>query len=259
MAPALTLPRSVQLALRLTSGADAEALVADPDALAAGKGTDEPHLVATYDDDAPVAQSTLGTLLGAWGGTVRSAAAVLPAPGDVCGVPATVSDDAVAAGECVLATTPAGSFAAVPLGSARDSGHLVTWQVRRVPPWEQSVLGAVGSVADAERTLREALVTAVAALDSLDVARWRPDAVDAIGALREHVDGVHPDPMRARVLALSARLRVIVALATADDGGAVNLWQSDQRSAALRHIDTAARHAMCAATLVAGVPQSTER
>ena len=58
---------------------------------------------------------------------------------------------------------------------------------------------------------------------------------------------------RARALALAARLRVIVDLATADDGGAVNLWQADQRSAALRHVDHAARRAMCAATLVVPV------
>ncbi|KGM17117.1 hypothetical protein N867_10115, partial [Actinotalea fermentans ATCC 43279 = JCM 9966 = DSM 3133] len=58
------------------------------------------------------------------------------------------------------------------------------------------------------------------------------------------------EPRRARVLALAARLRVIVELASDDDGGAVNLWQADQRSAALRHVDHAARRAMCAATLV---------
>ena len=39
-----------------------------------------------------------------------------------------------------------------------------------------------------------------------------------------------------------------VLLATADDGGAVNLWQADQRSTALREVDRAARRAMSAAT-----------
>jgi len=57
------------------------------------------------------------------------------------------------------------------------------------------------------------------------------------------------DPRRSRVLALAARLRAVVEVATADDGGAVNLWQADQRSAALRHIERAARRAVCAATI----------
>ena len=50
------------------------------------------------------------------------------------------------------------------------------------------------------------------------------------------------------MLASAARLRAIVTLATADDGGAVNLWQADQRSTALREVDRAARRALSAAT-----------
>ena len=53
-----------------------------------------------------------------------------------------------------------------------------------------------------------------------------------------------------RVLSLAARLRAIVALVTADDGGAVNLWQADQRSTALREIDRSARRAMSLANAV---------
>jgi len=49
------------------------------------------------------------------------------------------------------------------------------------------------------------------------------------------------------VLASAARLRAIVALATQDDGAAVNLWQADQRSTALREVDRMARRAMAAA------------
>ncbi len=47
----------------------------------------------------------------------------------------------------------------------------------------------------------------------------------------------------------AVRLRAIVDLATADDGGSVNLWQADQRSTALREVDRASRHAVGAATL----------
>ena len=54
-----------------------------------------------------------------------------------------------------------------------------------------------------------------------------------------------------RVLASAARLRAIVALATQDDGAAVNLWQADQRSTALRDVDRMARRAMAAAASTA--------
>ncbi|NKY40086.1 hypothetical protein HGA02_11250, partial [Cellulomonas septica] len=63
-------------------------------------------------------------------------------------------------------------------------------------------------------------------------------------------DGI--DGRRVRVLASAARLRGIVALATQDDGGAVNLWQADQRSTALREVDRVARRAMAAAATSIG-------
>ncbi|HEX5332865.1 MAG TPA: hypothetical protein VFW79_09480, partial [Cellulomonas sp.] len=114
-----------------------------------------------------------------------------------------------------------------------------------------------------ERDLRAALTQATRALAALDVARWRPDAAEAIAALRSDGDpgwrlprGI--DARRVRVLASAARLRAIVALATADDGGAVNLWQADQRSTALREVDRAARRAMSAATLPAPDPDARD-
>lgn len=253
----MALPRSVQLALWVQhAGAGAEPLQR---ALRAVQGDDEPHTVAT-DDDAPSDWTgPLPSLLAAWAAEPRSAAAVLPVPGDVEGVPAAVSGHAVDAGECVLIETVDGPFAAVPeieeFGSIYETGHLVTWHVQPVPPWSTVVLGAVGSVTDAERALRTALIQSTDALDSLDVASWRADASDAIARLRSGADphwALPPsmDPRRVRVLLLAARLRAIVALATADDGGAVNLWQADQRSTALREIDRAARRAMAAATLL---------
>lgn len=252
----LALPRSVHLALWLPHLQGSVGQVER--AAAAIQGEDEPHTV-TVDDDVPgLADATLPGLLTAWGHGTPSVCAVVPVPGDVAGVPAEVTAEAVDAGECVLVGTPAGNFAAVPrveaFGSAVEPGHLVEWRVRRVPPWSMGVLGALGSLADAERELRAALITATEALDALAVARWRPDAADALAALRSAPDTAHLprdlDQRRARVLALAARLRAVIDLATADDGGAVNLWQADQRTAALRHVDHAARHALCAATLI---------
>ena len=106
---------------------------------------------------------------------------------------------------------------------------------------------------DAERELRQGLLQATEALVRLDVARWRPDAAESVAALRGPRAAAWRLPDRARrppargVLASAARLRAIVALATQDDGAAVNLWQADQRSTALREVDRMARRAMAAA------------
>ena len=250
----LALPRSVLLALWVQGVGTGSGPLQQ--ALAAVQGDDEPHAVDAP-DDAGLPGPGLADLIGAWASGPRDVAAVLPAPGDLAGVPAAVSRAAVDAGECVLVRTAAGSFAAVPVveefGSALEPGHLVRWEVTAVPDWRTVLLGSLGSLADAERELRLALISATEALASLDVARWRPDAAEAIAALRSDAGLRWPVPAaldgrRVRVLASAARLRAIVTLATADDGGAVNLWQADQRSTALREVDRAARRALSAAT-----------
>ncbi len=270
----LTLPRSVLLALWLQaagSGAGPAQQVLD-----AVQGDDEPHTVDGHDPGSldlpggpdaadPYRGATLGQLVTSWAAGRREAVAVLPAPGDPAGAPAAVGHEAQEAGEAVLVHTGDAAFAAVPLvetfGSVYEPGHLVRWQVRPVPDWRAGLVGQIGTLPDAERDLRLALTQATHALASLDVARWRPDAADAIATLRGDADpgwrlpaGI--DARRVRVLVTAARLRAIVALATSDDGGAVNLWQADQRSAALREIDRAARRAMSAATQPPAAPQA---
>lgn len=263
----LTLPRSVLLALWL-QGADAGPVRRTVDAV---QGDDEPHVVATArtsgDPDAPGAVpdgATLDELVMAWGSGPRDAAALLPVPGDVSGLPPEVADAAVEAGECVLVHVGGRSWAAVPevveFGTVHDTGHLVTWWLHEVPDWRRRLPGVVGTLSEAELALREALREATAALDGLDVARWRPDAAAALTGLRSRTDPgwplpPHLSPRAVRVLVDAMRLRTVVDLATEDDGGAVNLWQADQRSAALRHVDHAARRAVAAATGQA----STER
>ncbi len=255
----LALPRSVLLALWAQEvGAGSGPLQA---AVRAVQGDDEPHVVDAP-GDAGLSGAGLAGLLAGWGSGPRDVAAVLPAPGDVTGVPAAVSETSVDAGECVLVHTRSGSFAAVPqveeFGSVLERGHLVRWRVSEVPDWRTRLQGSLGSLADSERDLRLALISATEALASLDVARWRPDAADAIAALRSDAPLRWPVPAgldgrRVRVLLSAARLRAIVSLATADDGGAVNLWQADQRSTALREVDRAARRAMSAATATGAV------
>ncbi|WP_155859532.1 hypothetical protein [Cellulomonas sp. KRMCY2] len=252
----LALPRSVLLALWL-QGVGAGPVQRAVDAV---QGEDEPHAVVGVPDVAPDGGS-LDQLIAAWAGGPRQAAALLPVPGDASGLPPEVAEPAVDAGECVLVHTADGAWAAVPdvveFGSVNDVGHLVTWRVHPVPDWRHRLPGLVGSLSEAEQSLRHALLGATEALANLDIARWRPDAAAAIVALRSGADPRWPlpaglAPRAVRVLADAVRLRTIVALATADDGGAVNLWQADQRTAALRHIDHAARRAVAAATLAAG-------
>lgn len=247
-----TLPRSAVLALWL------QAVGASPGvAVRSVQGDDEPHTVVglpAADDGADLKE-----LVSRWAAGPREVCALLPAPGDPAGVPAAANPDATDAGECVVVTTPEGSWAAIPsitaFGSAFERGYLVTWHVRDIPPWSTRVAGTLGSLADAERELRTSLITATEALDSLDVARWRDDAADAIERVRSSSTSSWPVPQldgrRARVLQLATRLRAIVDLAVADDGGAVNLWQADQRSTALREVERTARHALSAATYAA--------
>lgn len=259
----LALPRSVLLALWLEhishpvgpGRPDRDAVL---DAVTAVQGDDEPHQVSD-------GVGRLDRLVADWSSGPVHTCAVLPVPGDVTGVPAAVSASAVDAGEVLLVHRDGRSWAAVPeverFGSVYEPGHLVTWHVHEVPDWRHVLTGTVGTLTEAERALRLGLQSATEALAALDVARWRPDAAHALAALRADTaqmwdlpPGV--EPRRLRVLVLAARLRAIVAVAVSDDGGAVNLWQADQRSAALREVDVSARRAMVAATFV---HPSTER
>lgn len=250
----LTLPRSVLLALWLAEpGPGAGPVQRTLDAV---QGDDEPHRVTTAGTDVPATGAGLADLVAAWASGPRTVAAVLPAPGDPAGTPAAVAAPALEAGEAVLVSTPAGDFAAVPqveeFGSVYEPGHLVTWAVHAVPPWQTALVGQVGTLAEADRALTAALSRATEALVALDVARWRPDAAEQIAALRSAADArsLPPglDARRVRMLGTAARLRAIVRIATSDDGAAVNLWQADQRTSALRDVERAARHALAAAT-----------
>ncbi|MBO3102998.1 hypothetical protein [Cellulomonas fengjieae] len=250
----LELPRSVLLALWLAEDPVDRALVVD-----AVQSDDEPHTVrqrSSSDGSPDETDEPLSALLDACDATPRDVAAVLPVPGDPGATPASVSSAATDAGEALLVRTPQRCLVAVPVverfGSALEPGHLVTWEVGDVPDWRPAVHAQTGSLQDAERELRQGLLQATEALVRLDVARWRPDLAGTVAALRDvEVPAwrlpAGLDGRRARVLTSAARLRAIVALATQDDGAAVNLWQADQRSTALREVDRIARRAMAAA------------
>nr|WP_276582441.1 hypothetical protein [Cellulomonas sp. RIT-PI-Y] len=255
------MPRSVLLALWLAEPSPGSGPVQR--LLDAVQGDDEPHRVTTpapAATDGPASgtePATLADLVAVWASGPRTVAAVLPAPGDPSGAPAAIAGAAQDAGEAVLVSTPDGDWAAIPrveaFGSVYEPGHLVTWEVSRVPAWQHALIGQVGTLREAERELTGALSRATEALTSLDVARWREDAAEQIAALSRGADAGWTLPpgleqRRVRVLTTAARLRAIVDLATGDDGAAVNLWQVDQRSTALRDVDRAARRALAAAT-----------
>lgn len=251
----LDVPRS----LRLAAWGGAVLRGSEPvgAAAAAVTGQDEPHVVAWPAEEASGAGADrledLITVLGAMGATGLRVA--LPAPGDVLGLPGPAPFNAAAleAGECVLTDGTASALGVVPevteFGSAWETGYLVVWRVRPVATRPAS---DVGSLPDAERTLRTAMAEATEELGRLDVARWRDDAAERIAMIRDGglERGVLPPsaaPRCVRVLATALRLRAIVDLATQDDGGAVNAYEAQRRADALRGLDGVARRAMVAA------------
>lgn len=255
-------PRSAVLALWLpTLAVPSSAAVAEVVRRVAGD--DEPHMVADGSSPQPDVPQTLTRLLQSWQGRVVAVTAALPVPGDVVGLSTEISAAATDAEECVLVTiesaTPVEAvihLALVPeiteFGSAWEPGHLVTWHVTEIPDWRLPTMGAVGTLKEAERALRETLRGATEALVTLDVARWS-DSATSVSAGLAGFSALAADlpndisPPRARLFTEAARLRFIIDGSTGDSGAAINLWQSDQRTAALKHVDRAARHAMMAA------------
>jgi hypothetical protein len=249
-----TLPRSVLLALWLARAP------LDPAglrrAVLAIQQDDEPHIVEGF-APGPVGLEHLMTAL-ASRSRPREVVALLPTPGDL-GVPPEVAALAADSGECVLVLDTA-AWALVPeveqFGSTRERGHLVTWRARSLPSGQRSIVGMTGTLSEAHHDLRTTLLQAVQTLDDLDVSSWSPEASEALSELRDQTsptsipEGL--DPHIAQVLLEAIRLCGVVDLATENSGGAVDVWQADQRATALREVGRAARRTVAAATLTAG-------
>jgi hypothetical protein len=172
---------------------------------------------------------------------------VLPAPGDVRGLPGPgpFSQAAIEAGEGVL-------FAEAGLGlvPAEAAGGVLRWTAYRVPdpgPPPEFV-----AIAQAERDLRDQVRQATSTLTSLGVARHRPGVREEIAAaLRARPRSLWPAgmPQQAlRVLQHADEVEAILAAASMDDpGGALSASAATARFEALRPIETAVRVARRAA------------
>ncbi|MGH8870259.1 MAG: hypothetical protein ACRDYU_20015 [Actinomycetes bacterium] len=221
--------------------------------------TDAPHRVTGLADEPdPVPLTVALHRLGAAG--APGLLLVLPVPGDAAGLPGPTPFNAVAldAGEAVLAPAPA-AVGLVPevqtQGGPGEALVLVQWAAHPLVAVPAGVPAGVTegvTLAESERLLQEDLGETAEALDAMDVARWRPEASEALGALRAPVSRADTLPpgygSRAqRVLALARRLEAIVELALQDPGGAVASTSVAARTDHLRALGRRARHAQVAA------------
>jgi hypothetical protein len=192
---------------------------------------------------------------------------VLPAPGDVVGLPGPgpFTAAALTASEGVLGLRPDGSGTGlVPTLTAHGSPFdgtvtTVTWTA-----YDVVVAGPDPGpyLHDAEHDLRRGVLECAGALRDLDVARWRPDVAGALQDLRRQArSGIDEDelpngyPQRARQLLVQARqLAGVLQLAGEDLGGALDTREAAGRERALRELSHVVRRAHVAAYNAYGQP-----
>jgi hypothetical protein len=162
----------------------------------------------------------------------------LPAPGDPVGLggPADLNAAALDAGEAAVS----GSMGFVP----RQVGAAVEWTTYDALPRQ------LGDVGECDRALRLTLQQATGALADLDVARWRPEAADALLDLHHRPELAPPPGVPGRCVELAGRALqalAIVDLALEDDGGALSVSLVAARREALAPLGAAARRSLVAA------------
>jgi hypothetical protein len=172
---------------------------------------------------------------------------VLPAPGDVRGLPGpgVFSREATDAGEGVLFIDAGIGIVPRPVADG-----VLRWTVYPVPdPGPPPEFVALGQ---AERDLREQVRQSASVLTSLGVARHRPGVREEIAAaLRARPASLWPAGMPGqplRVLQHADEVEAILAAASVDEpGGALSATAAAARREALRPIETAVRVARRAA------------
>lgn len=154
-------------------------------------GQDERHLV--HGDDLPFSGHPAGPGVADWldglrGHDVTGCRAILPVPGDLCGVPAgaELAVTALDAGEGLLTTGRPGSpvWLLVPevveFGSEYEPGVQVTWHSRRLDAQPPTWLDPV----EAEHALQQALLAVTAAMEDLDIGAAGPRQLAGLSSVR---------------------------------------------------------------------------
>lgn len=235
-----------------------------PELVARVSAMDDHHAVTgLWVDDLPLEQAV--ARLRADG--VTRLRVVLPAPGDILGLPGPgpFTTAAVLASEGVLALRPDGTGTGlVPTITAHGSDYDGTVTTVRWSAYDVQVAGPDPGpyLHDAEHDLRRGVVECAQALRALDVARWRPEVATALSDLRSEARrGIDEDelpgsyPLRARQVLVQARqLAGVLALATEDAGGAVDTREAVARAEALRELGRLVRRARIAAYNAHGQP-----
>ncbi len=169
---------------------------------------------------------------------VTQAGLALPVEGDPLGLggPRGFNAAALESGQAVLA----GSVGLTPT----EVGENVQWEMHLA---ERRQIPDVG---EADRDLRAALTATADDLATLDVARWRPEAADALMNLhhRPAIDApVGIPPQCIQLAARGLQAWTIVDLALEDDGGALTVYEVEKRRGLLQPLERAARRAVVAA------------
>jgi hypothetical protein len=162
----------------------------------------------------------------------------LPVDGDPLGLggPRDFNAAAMDAGQAVVA----GTLGLVP----EEQGETVQWRPH------DAATRQLPDVGEADRTLRETLLGAAGDLADLEVARWRPEAADALMNLHHRPQVEAPLGTPPRCVDLAARglqAWAIVDLAMVDDGGALSSFEVERRRGLLQPLGRAARRAIVAA------------
>jgi hypothetical protein len=189
-------------------------------------------------------------------GAAGPARLVLPAPGDVRGLPGpgVFAAAATAAGEGVLFpdTGSGAGLGIVGLGIVPTTvaDGVLRWTVYPVP--EAGPPPEFIPLSHAERDLRDQVRQSASVLTSLGVARHRPGVREEIAAaLRARPASLWPagmPPQALRVLQHADEVEAILAAASVDEpGGALSASAATARREALRPIETAVRVARRAA------------
>lgn len=198
------------------------------------------HVLDVLADDAHLLEdgSALDLLVRTRASGATYAGLALPVDGDPLGLggPRAFNAAALEAGQALVA----GGLGLVPV----EQGETVQWQVFEAGPRQ------LPDVGEADRGLRETLVSTAGDLADLDVAKWRPEAADALMNLHHRPALEAPlgtPPRCADLAARGLQAWAIVDLALDDDGGALSSYEVERRRGLLQPLGRAARRAVVAA------------